>query len=62
MGGMSGSPILDLAGAAVGLISSSAGDIVDGKELGKPREGGPNPRLLHCLPTVPDGSVAAASR
>jgi hypothetical protein len=50
VGGMSGSPILDQDGAAVGLISSSAGDIMDGKEIGRPREGGPNPRLTHCLP------------
>jgi hypothetical protein len=50
VGGMSGSPILDEVGAAVGLISISAGDIVEGKEIGRPREGGPNPRLINCLP------------
>jgi hypothetical protein len=50
VGGMSGSPILDQDGAAVGLVSVSAGFIEDGKELGSPREGGPNPQLIHCLP------------
>ena len=45
-GGMSGSPILNDAGEAIGIVCISAG--VMGSTM--PREGGPNPRLFHDLP------------
>jgi hypothetical protein len=49
-GGMSGSPIL-AEGAAIGIVAVSNGCVTDdGKELGRAREGGPNPRLADHLP------------
>ena len=50
MGGMSDSPILT-EGAAIGIVAVSNGFVTDdGKELGRAREGGPNPRLADHLP------------
>jgi hypothetical protein len=48
---MSGSPILDQDGDAIGIVCVSAGfGTSDGRELGRNRRGGPNPRVTHCLP------------
>jgi hypothetical protein len=44
IGGMSGSPIVDDDGAAVGVLCTSSGG-----QKGS-TEGGPNPRLTHNLP------------
>jgi hypothetical protein len=46
LGGMSGSPILDSDGAAIGVISCSQEGPGE-----KPTEGDPNPRLIHHLPS-----------
>jgi hypothetical protein len=56
-GGMSGSPILNEAGEAIGLVSCSAGS-------GDPdtyTKGGPNPCLVRDLPTKFLNAVAAAN-
>jgi hypothetical protein len=45
LGGMSGSPILNGDGVAIGVISCSSG-----KDSDVHIEGGPNPRLIHHLP------------
>jgi hypothetical protein len=45
-GGMSGSPILNAEGAAVGVLVCSAGRAITGLTF----EGGPNPELLDVLP------------
>jgi hypothetical protein len=51
IGGMSGSPILDSGGSAIGVVNVSNGfKTEDGHELGRPREGGPNALLISCLP------------
>ena len=50
-GGMSGSPIVDEVGKALGVVCISAEfKTAEGREMGKPREGGPNPLLTACLP------------
>jgi hypothetical protein len=50
-GGMSGSPIVTDEGMAIGVVSIAAGFVTDdGRELGRPREGGPNPNLGGNLP------------
>ena len=46
MGGMSGSPIVDASGAAIGVVCCSGGSADQPQHT----EGGPNPRLLDCLP------------
>jgi hypothetical protein len=51
LGGMSGSPILDPGGNAIGIVNVSDGfKTDDGREMGRPREGGPNALLIACLP------------
>ena len=45
-GGMSGSPILDASGSAVGVVSCSSGSDAPDSQT----EGGPNPRLAYHLP------------
>lgn len=47
-GGMSGSPIIDDDGAAVGVVCVSAGPSDESQEIRT--EGGPNPSLSCCLP------------
>jgi hypothetical protein len=50
-GSMSGSPIMDEVGKALGVVCISAEfKTAEGREMGKPREGGPNPLLTACLP------------
>jgi hypothetical protein len=45
-GGMSGSPIVDEHGAAIGVVCVSGGTESPDQQT----KGGPNPRLTHCLP------------
>jgi hypothetical protein len=50
-GGMSGSPILDLDGRAIGVVCIGAGDVTeDGRTIGEPHKGGPNPKLVDASP------------
>ena len=49
-GGMSGSPILTPDGVAIGVVSVASGVVVEGRTLGDPCEGGPNPLLSANLP------------
>ena len=49
-GGMSGSPILTPDGVAIGVVSVASGVVVEGRTLGDPRKGGPNPLLSANLP------------
>ena len=46
IGGMSGSPILNSEGAAIGVVCCSSG----GEQLDQHTEGGPNPSLMDALP------------
>ena len=46
VGGMSGSPILNSDGAAIGVVCCSSG----GEEIDQHTEGGPNPSLMDALP------------
>jgi len=50
-GGMSGSPIVTADGAAVGILTMSSGiGAPEGTEESVHTGGGPNPRLIDCLP------------
>jgi hypothetical protein len=43
--------ILDPGGNAIGIVNISPGfKTDDGREMGRPREGGPNALLIACLP------------
>jgi Trypsin-like peptidase domain len=51
MGGMSGTPIVDNHGRAIGMVCTGNGIITDdGRTIGKVNEGGPNPKLVDVLP------------
>ena len=48
VGGMSGSPILNSGGAAIGVVCCSSG--LSGEPLNQHTEGAPNPKLMDSLP------------
>ncbi len=54
IGGMSGSPILNSEGAAIGVVCCSSG----GEQLDQHTEGGPNPSLMDALPGWLLGGIA----
>jgi hypothetical protein len=50
-GGMSGSPILDNHGRAIGMVCTAGGIVTeDGRTIGEVNGGGPNPKLVDVLP------------
>ena len=53
MGGMSGSPIIDPDGTAIGVVCFSSGGLGEGHT-----EGGPNPKLTDSLPGWMLGELA----